>query len=175
MKEVFFDDLRALIDALDKAGNLKRIDGAHWNLEIGTINEILALQNGSAALFDKIPDYPKGYRVLTNAFQNQKGQKIAFGMDEQASSTEIIKDWADKFMKLKPLPPKYVSTGPIMENVISGQDINILKFPVPKWHEMDGGRYIGTANCVISKDPDEDFYNVGTYRQMVQNENTLNI
>jgi 4-hydroxy-3-polyprenylbenzoate decarboxylase len=175
MKDVFFDDLRALIDALDKAGNLKRINGAHWNLEIGTINEILALQNGPSALFDKIPDYPKGYRVLSNVFQNEKGQKIAFGMDEQASSTEIIKDWADKFMRFKPLPPKYVSTGPIMENVISGQDINILKFPVPKWHEMDGGRYIGTANCVISKDPDEDFCNVGTYRQMVQNENTLNI
>lgn len=175
MKDVFFDDLRALIDALDKAGNLKRIHGAHWNLEIGTINEIFALTNEPAALFDHIPDYPEGYRVLSNVFQTQIGQRIAFGMDEQALSTEIIRDWADKFAKFKPISPEYVSTGPVMENVITGEDINILKFPVPKWHEMDGGRYIGTANCVISKDPDEEFYNVGTYRQMVQNENTINV
>jgi 4-hydroxy-3-polyprenylbenzoate decarboxylase len=86
--------------------------------------------------------------VLSNVFQNQKGQKIAFGMDEQASSTEIIKDWADKFAKFKPLPPSYISTGPVMENIISGQDINILKFPVPKWNELDGGPYIGTAHAI---------------------------
>lgn len=175
MKGVFFDDLRSLIEALDRAKNLRRVDGAHWNLEIGTINEVFALRNGPALLFENIPDYPKGYRVLTNVFQTEIGQRIAFGMDEIASRIEIIKDWAEKFTKFKPISPRYVPDGPVMENVISGDDINILKFPVPKWHEMDGGRYIGTANCVISKDPEEDFYNVGTYRQMVQSEKAINI
>lgn len=175
MKDVYFDDLRSLVDALEKAGNLKKVDGAHWNLEIGTISEMLALRRGPATLFDNIPDYPKGYRVLTNALQTQVGQRIAFGMDEEAPATEIIKDWADKFARFKPAPHKYVSTGPVMENVITGDDVNILKFPVPKWHEADGGRYVGTGHCVITKDLDEDFYNVGTYRCMVQNENTINV
>ena len=56
MKDVFYDDLRTLIDALERAGILKRISGAHWNLEIGTINEMLALKKGPATLFDDIPE-----------------------------------------------------------------------------------------------------------------------
>lgn len=174
MKDVYYDELRSLIDTLEKAGNLKKVDGAHWDLEIGTISEMIAMRSGEAILFNEIPGYP-GYRVLTNVVQNQIGQRIAFGMDEKVSATEIIKDWADKFAKLKPVPPKYVNTGPVMENVITGNDVNILRFPVPKWHEEDGGRYIGTANCVITKELDGDFVNSGTYRCMVQNESTINV
>jgi len=175
MKGVFYDDLRTLVEALDRAGHLRRVYGAHWHLEIGAIHEILALRKGPATLFDRIPDYPTGYRVLTNVFQTEPGQRIAMGMDEEASRTEIIREWADRLARFKPVPPRYVSEGPVMENRMGGEEIDLLKFPVPHWHEGDGGRYIGTANCVISKDPDEDFYNVGTYRQMVQNENTLSL
>ena len=31
----------------------------------------------------------------------------------------------------------------------------MLKFPVPRWHELDGGRYIGTDDLVITRDPEE--------------------
>jgi 4-hydroxy-3-polyprenylbenzoate decarboxylase len=174
MKDVFYDDLRTLIEALDKAGNLKRVSGAHWDLEIGTISEALAMRGGAAALFENIPDYP-GHRILTNVVQNQVGQRIAFGMDEEVSATMILKDYADKFAKFKPVPPKYVSTGPVMENVITGDDIDVLKFPTPKWHAEDGGRYIGTANCVITKDLEGDFINVATYRCQVQGKDTINV
>ena len=40
-------------------------------------------------------------------------------------------------------------------------------FPTPKWHEHDGGRYIGTGDMVIIKDPDSGWVNVGTYRSCV--------
>jgi DsbC/DsbD-like thiol-disulfide interchange protein len=33
-----------------------------------------------------------------------------------------------------------------MEHVDEGKDVNVLKFPTPKWHEHDGGRYIGTGS-----------------------------
>ena len=33
---------------------------------------------------------------------------------------------------------------------------------------MDGGRYAGTADCVITRDPDTGYLNVGTYRMMLQ-------
>jgi 3-polyprenyl-4-hydroxybenzoate decarboxylase len=35
-----------------------------------------------------------------------------------------------------------------MENVYHGDDIDLLKFPVPRWHERDGGRYIGTGHDI---------------------------
>ena len=36
---------------------------------------------------------------------------------------------------------------------------------------MDGGRYAGTADCVITRDPDSGYLNVGTYRMMLQGKN----
>jgi len=43
----------------------------------------------------------------------------------------------------------------------------VLKFPVPFLHELDGGRYIGTDDLVIMRDPEENWVNCGTYRVMV--------
>ena len=58
-------------------------------------------------------------------------------------------------------PPEYVDSGPILENVKSGDEINLLEFPVPKWHELDGGRFIGTGSVVVTKDLDSDWINLG--------------
>ena len=43
-------------------------------------------------------------------------------------------------------------------------------FLAPKWHEHDGGNYIGTGCVVMTKDPDSGRVNVGCYRVMVQDE-----
>jgi len=53
------------------------------------------------------------------------------------------------------------------ENVHTGDEVNLWEFPVPKWHELDGGRYIGTSDVVIVKDPDSDCINLGTYRMQL--------
>ena len=39
-----------------------------------------------------------------------------------------------------------------------------LKFPVPLVHHLDGGRYIATGAISITKDPDEGWVKLGTYR-----------
>lgn len=44
---------------------------------------------------------------------------------------------------------------------------------MPRWHERDGGRYIGTGHVVITRDPDESWVNVGCYRVMVHDRNTM--
>ena len=51
----------------------------------------------------------------------------------------------------------------------------MLKFPTPRWHEDDGGRYIGTGCLVILQDPDEKWTNFGTYRVCVYDRDTLGI
>ncbi|HWH75871.1 MAG TPA: UbiD family decarboxylase, partial [Candidatus Binatus sp.] len=43
----------------------------------------------------------------------------------------------------------------------------------PHWHEEDGGRYIGTAHLVITRDIDEGWVNIGCYRVMVHDKDTL--
>jgi 4-hydroxy-3-polyprenylbenzoate decarboxylase len=49
----------------------------------------------------------------------------------------------------------------------------VLRFPVPRHHEQDTARYIGTANCVITQDPDEGWFNLGTYRNQVYDARTI--
>ncbi|UCF95462.1 MAG: UbiD family decarboxylase, partial [Desulfobacterales bacterium] len=56
-----------------------------------------------------------------------------------------------------------------------GDAVNVLKFPAPKWHLQDGGNYIGTECMIITKDPDSDWVNFGTYRVMVQDEKTFSV
>jgi len=46
-------------------------------------------------------------------------------------------------------------------------------FPAPKWHPLDGGRYIGTGSFDITRDPDDGWVNLGTYRVMVHDATRL--
>src|SRR3954470_21547413 len=59
-------DLRTWLAAIDKLGELKTVEGADWNLELGAISELNVKKSlPPALLFDHIKDYPKGFRVLT--------------------------------------------------------------------------------------------------------------
>src|SRR6266545_4444624 len=70
------------------------------------------------------------------------------------------------------IAPKYVTDGPIFENVMRGDDVDVTRFPAPKWHEPDGGRYIGTGSFNVTRDPDEGWINCGTYRVMIHDART---
>ena len=51
-------DLRELVERVERAGELKRIEGANWNLEVGTLTEIVYNEkqnNPPAILFDAVP------------------------------------------------------------------------------------------------------------------------
>ena len=73
----------------------------------------------------------------------------------------------------KRIEPRYVNDGPVFENVITGDAIDVTKFPAPKWHPEDGGRYIGTGSFNVTRDPDEGWINCGTYRVMIHDEKTV--
>jgi len=51
----------------------------------------------------------------------------------------------------------------------------VWKFPAPFVHELDGGRYIGTDDAIIMRDPDTGWINAATYRVMVHDKNTVAI
>ena len=52
----------------------------------------------------------------------------------------------------KLIPPIIVDKGPVMENIYMDDEVNIDMIPTPKWHDDDGGRYIGTGSYTITKD-----------------------
>jgi len=169
-------DLRVFLDRVKNAGELQAIEGATWDLEIGALAEIYAGRGHSPALlFDHISGYPSGYRVLSNILFSPLRKSLALGMDQEMTETELIKWVKDKLADLKPLAPEEVSKGPILDHVSSGRDVNLFQFPVPRWHELDGGRYIGTFDAVILRDPDTGYVNIGTYRGQVHDERTVGL
>lgn len=163
-------DLRDYIKLTESLGLLKVIEGADWNLEIGALSDLY--RRRKSTLFDKIKGYPEDYRVFSNIFATEKQQKALFGVPLEATTMEFVQDIKKKMAAFSSVKPIEVSRGPVMENIMRDGDVDILKFPTPRWHEVDGGRYIGTADLIITRDPDSGWVNLGTYRIMIQDKNT---
>src|SRR5215470_16248667 len=170
-----FADLRTFIDGIARIGEMKVIEGADWNLEIGCLTELMAEHEGPLLLFDNIIGYPQGFRIVTNALATPRRFALALGLPTEASKLEILKSWRSKTRDLKPFAPLEISSGPITETVLEGDSIDLSIFPTPKWHEHDGGRYIGTGDMVVVKDPDSGWINVGTYRSCIVGKDRLTL
>jgi 4-hydroxy-3-polyprenylbenzoate decarboxylase len=156
-------------------GELKVVEGADWHLEIGALSVLASKhkENSPALLFDRIKDYPAGYRILVGFFESLKRSALTTNLPLDITREGFIQAWRERLAKPVSIPPVAVSSGPVMENVFKDDDVDLFKFPVPFWHERDGGRYIGTGHVVITRDPEEGWVNVGCYRVMVHDRNTM--
>jgi len=169
-----YRDLREWISKAEGLEEVKTLKKCDWNLEIGAITELVARrEDGPAVLFDEIKDYPKGYRVLSNSLSSRKRLALTLDMPAGETKMDFVRLWRERYKKIKPIPPKFVKDSPLLENVYRDKDIDLLKFPTPKWHELDGGRYIGTGSIDITRDPDEGWVNWGTYRVMIHDKDTV--
>ncbi len=172
-----FHDLREFINKVEELGDYRLIEGADANLEIGAITHLLSeIPDSPLLVFDKIKGYELGYRVVSNLFSTPQRTALAFGFPLEAKGIELARAFRDKIATgMNLIPPEWVGNGPVKENVVLGDEVDLLKFPAPKWHELDGGPYIGTGTMTIIKDPDEGWINVGCYRVQVHDKNTATI
>ena len=173
-------DLRGWIDQVNRLGELVSIDGVDWNLEMGVLGEEFSLRSGGSKptlLFDKIPGFPKGYRVNINQLNTVSRIALTLGLPVDLDERRFVQNWSDFFRNIRSVPVNEVENGPILENVYEGDQIDLLKFPAPHWHEHDGGRYIGTAGLTLMKDQNEgrEWINCGVYRSMILSKDTLSL
>ncbi|MBI4333179.1 MAG: UbiD family decarboxylase [Chloroflexi bacterium] len=168
-------DLRKFLGQLQDSHELRVVENADRDLEIGVITELCNERNGPALLFDHITGYPAGYRVVSNLTATLKRQAMAFGLPVDLPNVELVRRIKDRLVGLKPIVPVPATAAPVLDNVQEGEDVDLLKFPSPRWHEHDGGRYIGTADLVITRDPVEGWVNAGTYRIQVHDSRTLGL
>ncbi|MCC6534233.1 MAG: UbiD family decarboxylase [Burkholderiales bacterium] len=167
-------DLRDFIDKAHSIGECKTLKGAHWNVEIGRIAELaLALPDSPFLVFDEIQDYPRGYRVAANPFTSTRRVALALGLPLELKGLDLIRAWKEKAATIELVAPVQVRSGPVKENVLTGDKVDVLRFPTPLWHEHDGGRYIGTGCMVVQKDPDSGWVNLGTYRSQIIDAKTV--
>ena len=164
-----FDDLRAWLGQVEGIGQLERVSGAHWDLEIGALNEIVCerLTAPPALLFDRVAGHRGDGRVLVNMMETMERTALTLDLPLDLSTIEVIHRLRTRLGRLAPVEPRVLDTGPVLENRRTGKDIDILHVPVPRWHSGDGGRYLGTAHLVVTRDPETGAENVGCYRVMV--------
>jgi 4-hydroxy-3-polyprenylbenzoate decarboxylase len=158
-------DLQTWLAELEAAGDVQHVSGADRETEIGGIVDIYMRKMGrQLLLFDDIPGYQKGFRVMANILTSVPRINRTLGLPPDTSEVENVRYWRDYFRSAKMIPPVNVNGGALMENVYYDGDIDLLKIPTPRWHELDGGYYIGTGCMVIMKDPDSGWINYGAYR-----------
>ncbi|MBM2810624.1 MAG: UbiD family decarboxylase [Chloroflexi bacterium] len=163
-----FDSLGAFIKAADEIGEARFVDSADLDVDVGCLAELSTERKGPMLVFDNFAEYPRGYRVCSNALQTPRRLALAMGFPFDAHPVELVRLWKERRRTNAPIPPTMVTEGPIFDRLQSGDDVDVNSFPTPKWHSDDGGRYIGTADMVVMRDPEADWINVGVYRGMIQ-------
>ncbi|MBI3813664.1 MAG: menaquinone biosynthesis decarboxylase [Nitrospinae bacterium] len=148
---------------------------------------------GKAILFENIDgsDIP----VLINAFGSKRRMAMALGVEDAeeiagdiqelieikppANLLEKIK-FLPKLFEISHYPPKIITgSAPCQEVVLTGDDIDLFKFPILKCWPLDGGRFI-TLPVVFTKSlkacgeqsESNRKRNVGMYRMQVYDKKT---
>jgi len=170
-------DLRQWLEEVEAHGELKRLSGVDCNLEMAGLCEIVAgeaIDSNPVLMFDNIPGHPKGFRTVFGLLGSPWRVAKTLGLPEnETDRMELLRNWKNRTETIRPIPPKYVTSAALFENVETDKQVDLMKFPVPLFHELDGGRYFGTCHGVIQKDPDSGYVNVGTYRIMLVDRNHL--
>jgi 4-hydroxy-3-polyprenylbenzoate decarboxylase len=172
-----FESLGEYIDALENAGELKRVKAkVSPNLEVAEIMRRLMYKGDRpAVLFENVEG--STMEILGNAFGTMRRLEIALETDDFAEIGKRITELTRMKMpvgmlnKLKMLPklseiseygPKYADNGPVTE-VIETDKASLNSMPVLKSFAGDADRFI-TFGLTVTKHPDTEIRNFGVYR-----------
>lgn len=165
-------DLRAWLHKVEGLGELLHVrETIDPHEEMGALTYMVGKRAGSPALLFENPKGGKDYRSLWNLLGNSTRRiAVTLGEPPESSRLDLIRALRKK-LKLR-LPPVAIApeAAPVNERVLTGTEINMNAVPVAKHWPLDGGRYIGTCDAVLTRDPDSGYVNMGTYRMMVHDE-----
>ncbi len=112
----------------------------------------------------------KGYSipVVANLSGSRKRLALAFQVQEEDL-------WAEYSRRMKtPIPEKVITESPAREKVLTGEQVDILKFPILTHFQDDPAPYL-TAGLIVSADPDTGATSLGYHRLMVKGKNRCGI
>lgn len=172
-------DLRDYLALAEHHGLLKTIDApVDPYRELAAISVMATAENEAAPafLFNNFPNNPLGASVVTNMLGSSRQRyALAMGLDPGASLRELVAQ--TRALMVARLPPKEIAPedAPVNDVVVTGDDIDLTKLPVPTFWPGDGGPFIGTANVVMTRGPDSQRINLGCYRQALHGPNRIGL
>src|SRR5262245_64468413 len=96
---------------------------------MGTLAEIVnhARPEPPAILFEEVPGYPTGMRLLSAATNSSKRLAIALGLPVPDNPLDVVRAYRDRMKTHRPIPPKTVAKGPVFENIDRDGKVDVLK------------------------------------------------
>lgn len=163
-------DLRDWLALVEKHGAIHRIEAiVDPDEELAAITYLATRQEGAPALlFERLAGDETGTRILTNMLGASKERYgLSVGIDPALSVREMIA--RTRTIMKSAVPPVMVAkdAAPVNEVVVTGDDIDLTRFPIPRFWPGDGGRFIGTGDVTLTRSPETGRINVGCYRQML--------
>lgn len=168
---VGYRDLREYLGLLEAKKLLHRIKAeVDLRFEIGAIAARSLEKKGPALLFENIKDYD-GMALVANIISTTGQLAVAFDTEpeEQQIHRKVVNGMDHR------IPSVTLNTGPCKDVIIKGDAIDIDMVPTPIWHEHDGGRYLGTTSGFVTRDPLTGDLNMGSYRVMIKDKQTLSM
>lgn len=167
------NDLRDFIAACERIGQLHRVKAnVDWKLELSHVAKVNEEQGGPALLFEKVKG--SSMPLFCSAFTTSQRLALCLDEDPRLPISELSRKWMERLRK-EFLPPRVTRDIPVMDNVLTGEEIDVTRFPSPWFYPNDGGRYFGTAVYSVCRDPDTGWTNVGTYRMQLQDKDAVSV
>src|SRR5216684_109899 len=124
--------LREWIAAVEAIGELSRVDGADAATEIGGLVDLSQERMGNPAiLFDAIPGYPAGHRLVANVLTSYPRLALTLGLPPELGPKELVGAWRLQLKDRPPTPARLVEGGPVLGHVARGRAVDATRFPAP--------------------------------------------
>jgi len=149
-------DLDAWLERVEALGQLKRITAeVDPDLETSTLTYMVGQEEGGPALlFENIKGHP-GHKAVYNMIGSSLDRFcLAIGEEPMDHALDAVKVLKEKMQQK--VPPNEIGGDGLLvnQNVETGNDIDITKFPAPRMWPLDGGKYLGTGTAVLTRDPE---------------------
>lgn len=117
-----------------------------------------------AVLFKNVKEFEMP--VISNIMGNTK----KLGLALETTEKEMLEEYIRREGHL--IPPKKVSSGPVKDVILTGDQIDLARLPIVTNCEKDSHPYV-TAGITVVKDPDTGAWNAGIYRMPFFNKKLL--
>src|SRR5882672_6131402 len=153
-----YQDFRAFLDVLRQHGELVDVDRPIALNDVGKAMKQSYVRQGPAIMFNRNgTDYP----LVAGVYSTRGKALLAFEADEDTIFDKVLTGLDN------PVAPTLMSgKAPCHDEIISGDDIDLRRWPIPTYSPKDGGPYI-TPGIVVSHDPETGAPDIGHYRFLI--------
>lgn len=161
------NDLRSFLEVLKEKDQIyiinKEVDKKY---EIGSILAALEKNRERAAYFTKV----RGYSIPVVGGLLADHRRIALALE---TDLDNIREKLESGLR-SPIKPIIVDNPSFKENILTGDDLDLRKLPIPVHAPEDAGPFI-TAGVTVSKDFDSERQNLSFQRMQIKGKDKMGI